>query len=148
MQLASPELADLTKESQATRDLYGVDKPETAEFGMQCLMARRLAERGVRFIQLFSGTSDNNDDWDSHSSCDVNQRKMSRSVDQPIAGLLADLKQRGMFDDTLVMWGGDFGRTPVTDLNMASGTMDRGGRDHNPYGFTMWFAGGGVKGGR
>lgn len=148
MQTESPDLADLSKETDATKSMYGLDDPATEAFGMKCLMTRRLVERGVRFIQLYSGTSDNNEDWDGHSNCDANQRRMSKSVDKPIAGLLKDLKQRGLLDQTLVIWGGDFGRTPITDQNMMSGGGSKGGRDHNPYGFTMWLAGGGVKGGK
>jgi hypothetical protein len=149
MQSEAPELADLSGESDETKAMYGLDDPVTRDYGTKCLLARRLVERGVRFIQLFSGTSDNNDDWDSHQNNDVKQRRMSRTVDKPIAALVRDLKQRGLLDDTLVVWGGDFGRTPITDLNMMSGTNTMsGGRDHNPYGFSMWFAGGGVRGGQ
>jgi len=148
MQMETPALGDLSKESAATRALYGLDEEISSDFGHKCLMARRLVERGVRFVQLYSGTSDGDDDWDSHANNDVKQRKMSRRVDQPIAALLEDLSQRGLLDQTLVVWGGDFGRTPITDAGMMSGGGFRGGRDHNPYGFTMWFAGGGVKGGQ
>lgn len=148
MQTEAPDLADLSKETEATKSLYGLDQEVTKDFGTKCLMARRLVERGVRFIQLYSGTSDNNDDWDTHSNNDRGQRKMSQMVDKPIAGLLKDLKQRGMLDSTLVVWGGDFGRTPITDGNLQSGSGSNGGRDHNPYGYTMWIAGGGVRGGQ
>jgi hypothetical protein len=148
MQTEAPELADLSAEDAKTKELYGLGSPETNDYGTKCLLARRLVERGVRFVQLYSGTSDGDDDWDSHSNNDARQRKMSKRVDRPIAGLIQDLKQRGLLDQTLVVWGGDFGRTPITDAGMMAGSGFRGGRDHNPYGFTMWFAGGGVKGGR
>ena len=144
----APELAELSKETEATKRLYGVGEKETDDFGTKCLLARRLVERGVRFVQLYSGTSDDNDDWDTHSRNDEGQRRMSRRVDKPIAGLLADLKSRGLLDSTLVVWGGDFGRTPITDGNLQSGNGANGGRDHNPYGFTMWLVGGGVRGGQ
>jgi len=148
MQAEAPDLVDIRKESEQTRKLYGINSDVTADFGMKCLLARRMVERGIRFIQLYSGTNENSEDWDTHGANDVNQRKMARRVDKPIAGLLADLKQRALLDSTLVIWGGDFGRTPVTDgqLMMMAGYI--GGRDHNPYGFTMWMAGGGVKGGQ
>jgi hypothetical protein len=148
MQSESPELADISKEPASVRDMYGIDDPATRDFGLKCLLARRLAERGVRFIQLYSGTSDNNADWDTHTNNDAGQRRMSRSVDKPISALVRDLKQRGMLDETLVVWGGDFGRTPITDLNMQTRQMNGKGRDHNPYGFSMWFAGAGVRGGQ
>jgi hypothetical protein len=148
MQTKAPELVDVTKESEATHELYGLKSKDTSDFGMKCLLARRMVERGVRFVQLYSGTNENSEDWDTHGANDVNQRKMAKRVDKPIAGLLTDLKQRGLLDSTLVVWGGDFGRTPITDgqLMMMAGYI--GGRDHNPYGFTMWMAGGGVKGGK
>jgi hypothetical protein len=148
LQTEAPALADLSKETEATEKLYGIDQEVSRDFGLKCLFARRLVEQGVRFIQLYSGTSDDNDDWDTHARNDEGQRRMSRRVDKPIAGLLQDLKQRGLLDETLVVWGGDFGRTPVTDGNLQSGSGANGGRDHNPYGFTMWLAGGGVKGGQ
>jgi hypothetical protein len=148
MQTETPELGDLSKEDAKTKALYGIGQSDTDDFGAKCLLARRLVERGVRFVQLYSGTSDGDDDWDSHANNDVRQRKMTKRVDQPIAGLLKDLKQRGLLDQTLVVWGGDFGRTPITDAGMMSASGFRGGRDHNPYGFTMWFAGGGVQGGQ
>ena len=145
MQAAAPGLVDLSGESDATRKLYGLDDPVTADYGMKCLLARRMVERGVRFIQLYSG-SGNGNDWDGHNQCDKNHVGMARKVDKPIAGLLADLKSRGLLDSTLVIWGGEFGRTPMTDGNANGGYG--GGRDHNPYGFTTWLAGGGVKGGQ
>jgi hypothetical protein len=138
MQSAMPELQDLRGESEATRKLYGLDDPVTANFGRQCLMARRFAERGVRFIQVTH--SDAEVQWDQHSNLIKGHTKNAAEVDKPIAALLYDLKARGLLEDTLVLWGGEFGRTPV-----AQGKAD--GRDHNPEGFTMWMAGGGVKGG-
>lgn len=138
MQTAMPELQDLRGETESTRKLYGLDEPVTANFGRQCLMARRFAERGVRFIQVTH--SDSEVQWDQHGNLIKGHTKNAAEVDKPIAGLLHDLKARGLLEDTLVLWGGEFGRTPV-----AQGTAD--GRDHNPEGFTMWMAGGGVKGG-
>ncbi len=138
MQTAMPELQDLSGETEATRKLYGLDSPVTANFGRQCLMARRFAERGVRFIQVTH--SDSDVQWDQHGNLIKGHTKNAAEVDKPIAGLLHDLKARGLLEDTLVLWGGEFGRTPV-----AQGTAD--GRDHNPEGFTMWMAGGGVKAG-
>ena len=148
MQAKAPELVDLSKESDATRNLYGIDGDVTRAFGTKCLLARRMVERGVRFVQLYSGGLLNGDDWDGHSECDRNHQKMARRVDQPIAGLLADLKQRGLLESTLVIWGGDFGRTPITDGQLRDGGGYRAGRDHNPYGFSMWMAGGGIQGGK
>lgn len=136
MQAEAPAAVDLSKESQATREMYGMDQDETAVFGRNCLLARRLVENGVRFVQLYSGAGSK---WDSHSKLEKNHGSLTRSVDKPIAGLLADLKARGLLEDTLVIWGGEFGRTPMSERG--------GGRDHNPTGFTMWMAGGGVKGG-
>jgi hypothetical protein len=137
MQAAAPEVVDVRGESEATRRLYGLDQPETAEFGLRCLLARRLVERGVRFVQVYCGDTNG---WDAHSDIEGNHGRLCRQSDRPIAGLLRDLKRRGLLDDTLVIWGGEFGRTPMTE-----GTD---GRDHNPHGFSMWLAGGGVKGGQ
>jgi hypothetical protein len=137
MQSAASEAVDLKRESAATHSLYGLDQPETAVFGANCLMARRLVERGVRFVELYSGSGSA---WDAHQHIEDNHSKLCRSSDKPIAGLLADLKARGMLKDTLVVWGGEFGRTPFNELS--------DGRDHNPWGFTMWMAGGGAKGGQ
>jgi hypothetical protein len=137
MQSEIPKIEDLSGETPATLKLYGMDDPATSNFGRMCLMARRFAEAGVRFIQV--SHSDSHVQWDQHSDLKAGHEKNAREVDLPIAGLLADLKARGMLDDTLVWWGGEFGRTPT-----AEGTN---GRDHNPEGFTMWLAGGGVKGG-
>jgi hypothetical protein len=135
MQTEMPLAEDLSGESPATRRLYSLDEPVTANFGRQCLLARRFAERGVRFVQVTH--SDAFVQWDQHSDLKKGHEKNAREVDRPIAGLLTDLKVRGLLDDTLVLWGGEFGRTPT-----AQGTD---GRDHNPEGFTMWLAGGGVK---
>lgn len=148
MQSNAPELVDLSKETDSTRKLYGVDEDGTKIFGTKCLLARRMVERGVRFVQLYSGGLLNGDDWDGHAECDKNHQRMARRVDKPIAGLLADLKQRGLLESTLVVWGGDFGRTPITDGQLREGGGYRGGRDHNPYGFSMWMAGGGIRGGK
>jgi hypothetical protein len=148
MQAHVPELTDLSKETDATRALYGIGSQPTHEYGTKCLLARRLVERGVRFIQIYSGGLLNGDDWDGHAECDKNHQKMAGRVDQPIAALLQDLKQRGLLESTLVVWGGDFGRTPITDGQLRDGGGYRGGRDHNPYGFSMWMAGGGIRGGK
>ena len=137
MQREMPEAEDIAGETAATRRLYGLDDPVTANFGRQCLLARRFAERGVRFIQVTH--SDSNVQWDQHGNLRQGHEKNAREVDLPIAGLLQDLKARGLLDDTLVWWGGEFGRTPTVE----GGGND--GRDHNPEGFTMWLAGGGVK---
>jgi hypothetical protein len=138
MQTAMPDLQDISGETEATRKLYGLDDPVTSNFGRQCLMARRFAESGVRFVQVTH--SDAFVQWDQHGDLIKGHTKNAAEVDKPIAGLLYDLKARGLLDETLVVWGGEFGRTPV-----AQGAAD--GRDHNPEGFTMWMAGGGVKGG-
>ncbi len=136
MQMAMPEAQDLSRETEATKQLYGLDDKVTENFGRQCLMARRFAERGVRFIQVTH--SDGDVQWDQHGNLRKGHTKNAAEVDRPIAGLLKDLKARGLLRDTLVLWGGEFGRTPA-----AQGGRD--GRDHNPEGFTMWLAGGGVK---
>jgi hypothetical protein len=141
MQQHAPEAVDFSKEDAKTLELYGVDKPRTADFGRKCLLARRLVERGVRFVQVYSGGAHNDDNWDAHTDIVKNHTKHAGDTDQPIAGLLKDLKRRGLLDSTLVVWGGEFGRQPTAEY--AQGT----GRDHNSYGFTMWLAGGGVKGG-
>ena len=145
MQMAAPEAMNIENESAATRQLYGVDKKETETFGRQCLIARRLLERGVRFVQIFAGKGTGGDGsvndvpWDGHNNIETNHRSCGAATDQPAAALLTDLKMRGMLEDTLVVWGGEFGRT-----SDSQGTV---GRDHNPKGFTIWLAGGGVKGG-
>jgi uncharacterized protein (DUF1501 family) len=137
MQSAAAEAVDLTKESEATRKMYGMDDESTSVYGTNCLMARRLVERGVRFVELYCGSGSG---WDAHNDIEANHGKWCRASDKPIAGLLADLKARGMLKDTLVVWGGEFGRTPFNELS--------DGRDHNPWGFTMWMAGGGAKPGQ
>jgi len=145
MQSAVPEAVDLASETAATRRLYGLEDSSSARFGTFCLMARRLVERGVRFVQIFTGSA-GADDWDAaHANNDRTHREMARRVDRPIAGLLYDLKARGLLAETLVIWGGEFGRTPVADGRYPD---QRAGRDHNPYGFTTWLAGGSIKGGQ
>lgn len=143
MQAAAPEAVDMAQESNRTRSLYGLDDDATATFGRNCLLARRLVERGVRFVELYCGSGSG---WDGHSALESNHSKWCRASDKPISGLLADLKARGLLDETLVIWGGEFGRTPFSDTG-APGGKDYG-RDHNPWGFTMWMAGGGIQGGR
>ncbi|MBI1832673.1 MAG: DUF1501 domain-containing protein [Planctomycetes bacterium] len=137
MQAQAPEAVDLTQETEATKNLYGINDPVTATYGRMCLLGRRLVERGVRFVQLFHGAGSK---WDAHRGIERNHADNCRSSDKPIAGLLRDLKRRGLLESTLVIWGGEFGRTPQSEAG--------DGRDHNPYGFTMWMAGGGVQGGR
>jgi len=137
MQAAGPEAVDLSKETAETKALYGMDEPATETFGRNCLLARRLVERGVRFVELYCGSGSG---WDAHTDMEGNHGKWCKVSDKPIAGLLTDLKRRALLDSTLIVWGGEFGRTPFNE----KGT----GRDHNPWGFTMWFAGGGVKGGQ
>ncbi len=132
MQTEAPELMDLSKESKATRDLYGIDEKPTDNFGRQCLLARRFSEKGVRFVQVSHSYK-----WDQHGELRKGHEQNAREVDKPIAGLLQDLKARGLLKDTLVLWGGEFGRTPTA--------QGGDGRDHNPHGFTMWMAGAGVK---
>jgi hypothetical protein len=141
MQSQVPEAVDLSSETQATLDLYGVGREPTDEYGRNCLIARRLVERGVRFVQLYSGGGHLEDTWDAHESVEKNHGRHAMEVDQPIAALLTDLQQRGLLESTLVLWGGEFGRMPFAEGEGAPG------RNHNPYGFTMWLAGGGVRGG-
>jgi hypothetical protein len=141
MQQHAPEAVDLAAETESTKRSYGLDRAETRDFGTRCLLARRLVERGVRFVQVYSGGAHNDDNWDAHGDLVANHTKHALETDQPIAALLNDLKQRGLLDETLVVWGGEFGRQPTAVY--AVGT----GRDHNSYGFTMWMAGGGLKGG-
>lgn len=141
MQAQAPEAVDLTQETQATLDAYGVGRQPTDEYGRNCLIARRLVERGVRFIQLYSGGGHLEETWDAHESIEKNHGRHGAEVDQPIAALLTDLEERGLLDETLIVWGGEFGRMPFSE------GKDAPGRNHNPYGFTMWMAGGGVKGG-
>jgi len=138
MQTAVPDLMDISGESRATRNLYGLEEAHSQAFGNQCLIARRLVERGVRFIEVCCPPT-GGDRWDQHNNLLVGHTNNARAVDKPIAGLLTDLKSRGLLDETLVVWGGEFGRTPMAQAG--------NGRDHNPFGFTMWLAGGGIKGG-
>jgi hypothetical protein len=141
MQTHATEAVDLGQETAETKALYGMDERRTENFGRRCLLARRLVERGVRFIQLYSGGAHNDDNWDAHGDLIRNHTHHAGATDKPIAGLLKDLKRRGLLDETLIIWGGEFGRQPTAEY--ATGT----GRDHNAYGFTMWLAGGGIKGG-
>ena len=141
MQTHATEAVELRQETEATRRLYGIDNPQTQDFGRRCLLARRLVERGVRFIQLYSGGAHNDDNWDAHGDLVRNHGYHAGRTDKPIAALIKDLKRRGLLDETLIVWGGEFGRQPTAEYAMGSG------RDHNAYGFTMWMAGGGVKGG-
>lgn len=136
MQTAAPEIVNFSEETAETQSLYGVDHPETSEFGVRCLLARRLLERGVRFVQLYCGDTVG---WDAHDSVEKNHSVMCRRSDLPVAGLLTDLKRRGLWDDTLVIWGGEFGRMPMSE--------QRSGRDHNPWGFSVVLSGGAVRGG-
>ncbi|MCB9954158.1 MAG: DUF1501 domain-containing protein [Planctomycetaceae bacterium] len=137
MQAHAPEAIDLSEETAETQAMYGIDKKPTEAYGRNCLLARRLVERGVRFVQLYHGAGSK---WDAHSGIERNHSENCKKMDQPVAALLKDLKQRGLLDETLVVWGGEFGRTPMSEKG--------DGRDHNPYGFTMWMAGGGVQGGQ
>ncbi len=134
MQAEAPEAIDLASETAETQSLYGLDDPAAEATGRLCLLGRRLVERGVRFVQIYCGAGSR---WDSHSEIETNHAKACRAMDQPVAGLVKDLKRRGLLDQTLVVWGGEFGRTPMSEKG--------NGRDHNPYGFTMWMAGGGVR---
>jgi Protein of unknown function (DUF1501) len=136
MQTAAPELVDLSGETADTQSMYGLDQKETRDFGQRCLLARRMIERGVRFVQVYSGDTNG---WDAHNDVLKNHTQMCRATDQPVAALLTDLKQRGLWDDTLIIWGGEFGRMPMSE----QGT----GRDHNPCGYSVWLAGGAVRGG-
>lgn len=136
MQTAAPDLVDLGQETQETLDLYGIGQKHTDEFGTRCLLARRFVEQGVRFVQIYSG---NTNGWDAHSDVDDNHSDMCRRTDLPVAGLLRDLKRRGLWEDTLVVWAGEFGRMPMSERGK--------GRDHNPWGYSVWLAGGGVRGG-
>jgi hypothetical protein len=140
MQAHAPEAVDLGRESDATKRLYGLDDPRTEKFGRRCLLARRMVERGVRFVQVYSGGGHLEDTWDAHSDVNGNHERHCGETDRPIAGLLSDLKQRGLLDETLVVWAGEFGRTPTGQNGK--------GRDHSPRGFSSWMAGGGVGGGR
>ncbi len=144
MQSAAPVAVDLESESAATRRLYGMEDKATARFGTTCLLARRLVEPGVRFVEVYCGSGSG---WDAHTGLEENHTKWCGASDRPIAGLLADLEARGLLDETLVVWGGEFGRTAFTDTN-STGKGAQYGRDHNPWGFTMWMAGAGIKAGQ
>jgi hypothetical protein len=141
MQSAAPEAIDLESEPEHIHKLYGLDNSECDHFARQCLIARRMVERGVRFVQIYSGGMENQRSWDGHIDIDGNHRQFAGETDQPVAGLLTDLAERGLLDETLVIWCGEFGRLPIAQ------TGDKPGRDHNPHCFTAWLAGGGVKGG-
>jgi hypothetical protein len=141
MQMAAPEAIDINKETAATHRLYGIDNKKCTHFAKQCLTARRLVERGVRFVQIYSGGMENQLSWDGHIDIKGNHGGFAAETDQPIAGLLTDLESRGLLDSTLVIWGGEFGRLPVAQKSATPG------RDHNPHAFTYWLAGGGVKAG-
>ncbi len=140
MQMEAPEALDIDRETAATHELYGVNDKRCAHFARQCLVARRLVERGVRFVQIYSGGTENEKSWDGHRNIEKNHRGFAAETDVPISGLLSDLKQRGLLDETLIIWCGEFGRLPIVQKG---GT----GRDHNPHAFTTWMAGGGVRGG-
>ena len=141
MQAHAPEAVGIDTEPEHIKEMYGLNQKISAPFGRQCLMARRLVERGVRFVQIYSGGAHNDSNWDAHGDLVDNHNLHAGETDKPIAGLLKDLKQRGMLDDTLIVWGGEFGRQPTAEYEKGTG------RDHNAYGFTMWMAGGGIKGG-
>jgi hypothetical protein len=141
MQTAAPEAFDVSKEPEHVKKLYGLDQPHCAHIASQCMMARRMVERGVRFVQIYSGGMENQQSWDCHADLVGNHTGFASETDQPVAALLADLEQRGLLNDTLVIWGGEFGRLPVSQKG------GKPGRDHNPHAFTVWLAGGGVKGG-
>ncbi len=142
MQTTAADTVDLDKETEETRRMYGIDNPRTADFGRKCLITRRLLEQGVRFIQLYSGGGHLEDTWDGHSDCITNHKLHAGETDQPIAALIADLKRTGLWEETILVWGGEFGRTPTSE------GVDRPGRDHDWHGFSMWMAGAGVKGGQ
>ena len=145
MQASAPEATDLNSESEATKRLYGLDEDATRQFGTNCLLARRLVEHGVRFVEVYCGSGSG---WDAHTGLEANHEKWCKVSDKPVAALLKDLKSRGLLQDTLVVWGGEFGRTPFTDTNSLAQNPGEYGRDHNPWGFTIWMAGGGIRGGR
>ena len=142
MQTTATDVVDLERESAATRERYGLNDKRTADFGRKCLITRRLLEKGVRFIQLYSGGGHIEDTWDGHNNCIENHKLHAAETDQPIAALIADLKRTGLWDETLLVWGGEFGRTPTSE------GVGKPGRDHNWHGFSMWLAGAGVQGGQ
>ena len=141
MQTATPELTDFSRESDDTLEMYGINDETTRPFGTNCLLARRMVERGVRVVQLYHSN------WDDHSDLNKNLKKNCDMTDKPAAALLQDLKQRGLLDDTLLVWGGEFGRTPMNEFRRGN-TPGKEGRDHHPYCFSLWLAGGGIKGGQ
>jgi hypothetical protein len=140
MQMTAPEALDVASESPETKKLYGIDDPKCGHYAKQCLMARRMVERGVRFVQIYSGGMENERSWDGHSNIGANHSGFAAETDKPIAALLSDLKARGLMDSTLIVWCGEFGRLPIAQKGST-------GRDHNPHAFTTWIAGGGIKGG-
>src|SRR5438270_11182022 len=142
MQTSAAEVVNLDREDAKTKERYGLNDKRTADFGRKCLITRRLLEKGVRFVQLYSGGGHLEDTWDGHSDCITNHTLHAAETDRPIAALIADLKRTGLWDETLLVWGGEFGRTPTSE------GVDKPGRDHNPHGFSMWLAGAGVRGGR
>jgi uncharacterized protein (DUF1501 family) len=138
--MAAPDALDINDETPETKKLYGIDDPKCGHYAKQCLMARRMVERGVRFVQIYSGGMENERSWDGHSNIGANHSGFAAETDRPIAALLTDLKSRGLLDSTLIIWCGEFGRLPIAQKGST-------GRDHNPHAFTTWLAGGGVKGG-
>ena len=140
MQTEAPEILDLSREPQETRDLYGIGTEPTHDYGRRCLLARKLVEHGVRFVCVVSGGGPGNMQWDAHGDIEENHLRKASETDQPVAGLLRDLKRRGLLDSTLVLWGGEFGRSPEAQSGK--------GRDHHNLGFSMWMAGGGIRGGQ
>ena len=142
MQTSAADVVDLNREDERTKEMYGLNNKLTADFGRKCLITRRLLEKGVRFVQLYSGGGHLEDTWDGHSDCITNHKTHAGETDQPIAALMADLKRTGLWDETLLIWGGEFGRTPTSE------GVGKPGRDHNPFGFSMWLAGAGVRGGQ
>ncbi len=147
MQMSAPEAVDFDSEPEHIKKIYGLDEKRTEDFGRKCLLARRLVERGVRYIQIYSGGNHNDANWDAHGNLEKNHNYHAGNTDKPIAGLLKDLEQRGLLDETIIIWGGEFGRQPTAEYNAKPGAGNYTGRDHNSYGFTMWMAGGGIKGG-
>jgi hypothetical protein len=142
MQTTAAEVVEVDKEDEKTKEFYGLNNKLTADFGRKCLITRRLLEKGVRFIQLYSGGGHIEDTWDGHNDCINNHKLHAGETDQPIAALMTDLKRTGLWDETLLIWGGEFGRTPTSE------GVGKPGRDHNPYGFSIWLSGAGVKGGQ
>ncbi|MCB1080152.1 MAG: DUF1501 domain-containing protein, partial [Verrucomicrobiae bacterium] len=140
MQMAAPEALEISSEPKHLQDQYGIDDPACDHFARQCLMARRLVERGVRFVQIYSGGMENQRSWDGHNDIEGNHSQFAGETDKPVAALLGDLDERGLLDETLVIWCGEFGRLPIAQISQ------KPGRDHNPHCFTAWLAGGGVKG--